>query len=146
MSRSTIVLVAGAAITSQGVYDFAKAKTAKERNKAMLQSAIGVAVVAVGLYLGYHAEDLNRSSIKIPPIYKSPNCEEAKSALESVLANGKESSKVNRFIGIVEKNQGITCENYLPWKDSFHRGGTGYIDGINTTDLKEPVVWGIERW
>jgi hypothetical protein len=39
-----------------------------------------------------------------------------------------------------------TDHNVLPWRDEFHRGGTGYIDGIRETDLQQPVQCGIDRW
>lgn len=32
----------------------------------------------------------------------------------------------------------------IEWRDEFHRGGTGYIDGIHYNDLKEPVQCGID--
>lgn len=34
----------------------------------------------------------------------------------------------------------------LQWEDRFHRGGTDYIDGIHPSDMKDPVMWGFDRW
>ncbi len=37
-------------------------------------------------------------------------------------------------------------ENHLDWQDAFHRGGTGYIDGITPQAMKKSFMWGIDRW
>ncbi len=39
-----------------------------------------------------------------------------------------------------------TKDNILPWQDEFHRGGTGYIDGIKPDDLKQPIMCGVDPW
>ena len=40
---------------------------------------------------------------------------------------------------------GFVCP-HLPWQDKFHRGNTGYIDGIRMKDLDQPIMGGIDEW
>ncbi len=48
---------------------------------------------------------------------------------------------------LLEKTRGITCENFLPWRNSFHGYGVGeYMDGIRPHHLKESVMWGVDNW
>lgn len=56
----------------------------------------------------------------------------------------EEGSLIDKAFGTISETSGISCENYLPWQDRFHEGGTGYIDGIQPSDLSGPISWGID--
>jgi hypothetical protein len=61
------------------------------------------------------------------------------------LESGSDSITAKTF-KVLEDTQGISCDNYLPWQNEFHQGGTGYIDGIHATHLQKPAMWGINQW
>lgn len=65
-------------------------------------------------------------------------------ALKDILNYGGSDSITAKTFEILEDTQGISCDNYLPWQNEFHRGGTGYIDGIFGRHLQKPVMWGID--
>ena len=48
--------------------------------------------------------------------------------------------------GVSNPKYFCTEEPILPWKDEFHAGGTGYIDGIRPDDLTDPVMCGKDPW
>ena len=48
------------------------------------------------------------------------------------------------FENLNKTEEGITCDNFLSWKERFHRGGTGYIDGIKVKDVSKALSWGID--
>ncbi len=64
--------------------------------------------------------------------------------LTQILEEEGTNCRVAQLFQIIQKAHGISEENYLPWEQSFHAGGTGYIDGITTEDLKMSVMWGID--
>ena len=46
----------------------------------------------------------------------------------------------------LEKTGRLNCNHFIPWKDQYPQGGTGYIDGIKPEDLDQSVKWGIDPW
>lgn len=88
------------------------------------------------------AEHFHMGSVK-DPSFDSSTCD-----LAGLKAQIKEhgGATTHKLFNIVEKTKGLSCDNYLPWKDSFHAGGTGYIDGVRPDDLSQSVMWGIDPW
>lgn len=52
-----------------------------------------------------------------------------------------ESPETIKHFELFKSTQGITCENFLPWRDEF--GPLDYVDGVKYVDLSKPIMWGI---
>ena len=65
--------------------------------------------------------------------------------LNVILQSKDVNSLTARVMNAVASVQSLK-ETQLEWKDSFHKGGTGYIDGVKASDLSKPVMWGIDNY
>lgn len=73
----------------------------------------------------------------------APCVEQTIDRLRSILSADSD-SMTSKMFRVFNETVGITCENYLPWKEKFHLGGTGYIDGVFKDDLPSSSGWGID--
>lgn len=115
--------------------------------------AAGFAVIAGGIAISADAMKFF-TPISLPqaePVAEAPkviegvfNC--SLDSLKGVLQRSGENSTTSRVFNILNETRGVTCENFLPWQEAFHRGGTGYIDGVHSNHLSNDVMWGIDQW
>ena len=83
---------------------------------------------------------LHESVLLIPSTSFSPNVDRLKRSLQIHDLN----STITKLFKMVVMKVRLNEENFLPWKDMYYAGSTGYIDGISAKDLKHPVMWGID--
>lgn len=149
--------VTGIGLMIYGGYKFVTAsqkpvdEASKQRKIGLCFMAAGVAAVAFGAGLIYSGESVRPISEPITPITPSSIATIEKVAncpidtLKNILnARGSDSMTAKAF-KVLEDNQGISCENHLPWQDGF-LGGTGYIDRIQAKHLQKSAMWGIDEW
>lgn len=148
----------GIGLTIYGGYQYVTAsqkpvdKASEQREMGLGFVAAGVLAVAIGAGLicfGESAEPISEPNTSIThssiaTIEEIANC--PINALKNILNAGGSDSTTAKVFKVLEDNQGISCENYLPWQDEFHRGGTGYIDGIHAKHLQKSAMWGIDQW
>lgn len=74
---------------------------------------------------------------------KNPNSPASLSQLKLVTKDFENDSLTIKIINLFN---GVDAFNLpkLEWKNEFHAGGTGYIDGIKPSDLSDSVMWGID--
>ncbi len=89
------------------------------------------------------AETILQNSKEIDPIQKltpqnTCNIEELKRCAAVV------GGETFELVKTLEKTGKLTCKHFLPWKDQYYKGGTGYIDGIKPEDLDQSIKWGID--
>lgn len=159
MSLSTAALALGAGFTVFGGFKYhtSNQKSGEEVNKqkriALACMAVGVVAIAVGVAsmgLGTEAaaplakikEAVKKTTFS--DIVEEGNCPINK--LKAILVYGGNDSTTARAFKVLNETQGISCDNYLAWQDKFHRGATGYVDGIRPTDLQKAIQWGIDQW
>lgn len=121
-----------------------------EQKKAGLKLvAAGVAAIALGVGLIYSGTTTKvEATASSPPIDTLTDIEAFKScpidALKTLFNEIGRHSLVSKAFEVLEDNQGISCSNYLPWKEEFS-GAIGRISHIKAADLKKPVMWGIDE-
>lgn len=155
MSNATTIAsgITGAGLSLYGLYNYATAKgsseeVSKQRQTALLCMGVGMAALAYGIgseFLGVSAASMPET-INIQPalakIEEVGNCPISK--LKDLISKGGENSITAAAFRVFNKTQGISCKNYLPWKAEFHKGGTGYIDGVFAKDMAKAAMWGID--
>lgn len=67
----------------------------------------------------------------------------AADAMNVVKEKVKKASPIQKLLDLLKNTRGISENNYLPFQPHFIRS-TGYIDGINPSDLTESVMWGVD--
>ncbi|NGX60068.1 MAG: hypothetical protein KR126chlam3_01230 [Chlamydiae bacterium] len=122
--------------TGAGIYYAIRARDREERKHAMLLAAGGVDLFAFGYYLLVNFPIPTQSSEMVT---KTVSCDVALNKLQEIRVSVQPTSDIRHLIDAVD----TTCKNYLPWKDSFSQGA-GSIDGISNSDMKSPVMWGID--
>ena len=148
------VTAVGAYMTYSGIRGIATSSENKSYSYEMAKVALGAAilghqidVLTGGDGLAKRVTSLMGKTVKAIP-EPTPIGETASTCdLAGLKAQIKEhgGATTHKLFNIVEKTKGLSCDNYLPWKDSFH-GGTGYIDGVRPDDLSQSVMWGIDPW
>lgn len=132
-SKAASGIVAGVGLTVYGGYKYLTAgrkpayEVSQQKKVGLVFVAVGVTAIAVGAGLIYSATG---------PIH----------VLKDILNKGGRDSITAKTFKVLEDTQGISYDNYLPWQDEFHLGGTGYIDGIDPKHLGKPAMWGIDQW
>lgn len=157
MQHINLTTVAGAALTVYGGLRYATAKGTDEQISNQKALAAGCMVLGLGIIAGGLAMPNMKdylASAKMPAVEQvaeAPkviegvfNC--SIDSLKGVLQKTGENSATSRVFSVLNETQGVTCENFLPWQEAYHRGGTGYIDGIHSDHLSKDVMWGIDRW
>ena len=123
-------------------------------NPSVMQESENVSSSQPSILMGSKPEDFDPMKSKVAEAFHMGSNAEAafdatKCNLDQVnqfLQERGENSGVSKLFQVLKSTKGMTCENHLPWKDSFHAGGTGYIDGIQPSDLDQSVMWGIDSW
>jgi len=160
MSISQASIIGGAALTVYGGYRYftaqgSEAEINKQKNVAKLCMTAGLAVIAGGIAMNEEVMKFFATTPQVvpqaAPVAEAPkviegvfNC--SIDTLKGVLQKTGENSATSRVFSALSETQGVTCENFLPWQEAFHRGGTGYIDGIHSDQLSKDVMWGIDQW
>lgn len=119
-------------------------------------------------YLGQLADRFKSHLPNVPKVAKvfgetlptrdTPSEENVSVANPSAVAPLTSLQKIRALI-LDEKNTSLTArvmravssaisleETELKWQNTFHEGGTGYIDGVKPADLSHSVMWGIDSW
>jgi hypothetical protein len=165
-------IATGLGLTVYGSYKYIIA-IQKPTNEISQQKKIGLELVAAGvaaiamgagiIYSGEATSTVEDELRKNPEFMLRALNPEATSKVEEVAGcpidalkdilkagepdySGGSDSITAKTFKVFEDTQGISCDNYLPWQNEFHRGGTGYIDGIHTKHLQKPAMWGIDQW
>lgn len=116
----------------------------KKINLKLAVAGITAIIAAAGFFYLRATVDFsvqNEGNLLIPNKVTCP----ADNLKEILKAGGSDSITAKTF-RVLEDTQGISCDNYLPWQNEFNKEGINRIDGINTTHLQKPVMWGIDNW
>lgn len=62
------------------------------------------------------------------------------------LVGGRVDSTTQKVMDIFGGAEGFSQLPELVWKDAFHRGGTGYIDGVKPEHMSHSVMRGVDAW
>ena len=119
-------------------------------------AAAGVAAIAVGAGVIYSGATTNQTAENPFIPAATPTISEVASTIEkvascpidtlrSLLNDGGKCSLTAKTFNVLDDTQGISCDNFLPWRDEFNHGTSGYIDGIKATHLEKPAMWGIDQ-
>ncbi len=60
------------------------------------------------------------------------------------IVQGSRNSTTQKVMDLFGGAVGFSRLPELAWKDEFHAGGTGYIDGVRPTDMEKPMMRGID--
>lgn len=128
---SNMNIISGGILSLSGIYLLKQAENKKQKAIATVVMAIGVAILA-------------QKSPWFAEKEISLRCVEAKSLLE--MKTSEEGSELKELFDFMRNTVGVSCDNYLPWKNRFHIDRYGRFDGISIDHLKASIMWGIDKW
>lgn len=160
---STTLGAIGAFALASGVHGLWEGSSRQSKEASMVKVAIGVTILATTAFFAMQSMNLEeidagdktqiadeisvvthqKSAVSTSQYHCSPAAE---SALQEIKSTFYIYHSTKDLFEVVKDTKGINCHNYLPWSSKFSI--SKYNNGISnilSTDLKEQVMWGIDK-